>query len=320
MDMLDGLLDGPRARSAFLLRSILTPPWAMRIEDESPLTVLTVVEGSAWILVPDAEPVRLLPGDVAVATGPEHYTVADRPDTEPTVIILPGQVCTSAADGRPLVDEWHLGVRTWGRPSEGATVLFTASYERAGEVSRPLLAALPPLLVLTRQDWDSPLLPLLIREVGRDGPGQRAMLDRLLDALLIALLRAWFAGRRDRAPAWYRAQADPVVGRALQLLQDQPARPWTVAALAAEVGVSRAVLARRFTDLVGEPPMAYLTGWRLALAADLLCQPDLTLEAVARQVGYASAFALSSAFKRERGISPQEHRRLVAESDRTRAG
>ena len=312
MDMLDGLLDGPRARSAFLLRSIMEPPWSIRLEDESPLTIITPIKGWAWIVHPSSEPIRLVPGDIAVVTGSEHYLIADDPATEPKVIVYPGQVCTSADDGRPLVDEWSLGIRTWGEQADGATVLLTASYERAGEVSRSLLAALPALLTVTRQEWDSPLVPLLVREVGQEGPGQRAMLDRLLDSLLIAVLRTWFAGQRDRAPAWYRAQGDPVVGRALRLLQHAPDQPWTVASVARETGVSRAVLARRFTELVGEPPMAYLTGWRLALAADLLCQPELTLDAVARKVGYASAFALSSAFKRERGISPQEHRRLAA--------
>jgi AraC-like DNA-binding protein len=99
-----------------------------------------------------------------------------------------------------------------------------------------------------------------------------------------------------------------VVGAALRLLHDEPAHPWTVAALAARTGVSRAALARRFSDLVGEPPMTYLTDLRLALAADLLREPDATVAAVARRVGYGSAFALSAAFKRERGVSPQEHR------------
>jgi transcriptional regulator GlxA family with amidase domain len=84
-----------------------------------------------------------------------------------------------------------------------------------------------------------------------------------------------------------------------------------VANLATKTGVSRAALARRFTTLVGEPPMAYLTGLRLALAADLLREPNATLGAVARKVGYGSAFALSAAFKRVRGVSPQEHRTSV---------
>jgi AraC-like DNA-binding protein len=99
-----------------------------------------------------------------------------------------------------------------------------------------------------------------------------------------------------------------VIGRALRLMQHNPAHPWTVAALAGQIGVSRAALARRFTELVGEPPMSYLTGWRLAIAADLLREPEATIDAVARQVGYSSGFALSAAFKRVRGVSPREHR------------
>lgn len=310
MDMLEGLLDGPRARGAFLLRAVLDPPWSLRIEDESPLAVLAVVRGEAW-LRPDGDAAhRLGPGDVAITRGPDHYTLADDPQTPPTVVILPGQRCTYAADGRPLDEEWSLGVRTWGERG-GGTVVLVGCYERAGELSRPLLAALPPLLTLPREQWDQPLVRLLADEISRDGPGQRAVLDRLLDLLLVAGLRTWFVRQRDEAPAWFRAQSDPVVGRALRLLHHNPAHPWTVARLAAAAGVSRAALARRFTALVGEPPMSYLTGWRLALAADLLCREDATLGAVARQVGYATPFALSAAFKRERGISPAEHRALV---------
>jgi AraC-like DNA-binding protein len=134
------------------------------------------------------------------------------------------------------------------------------------------------------------------------------VLDRLLDLLLIAVLRAWFARPDGQPPGWYRAHADPVVGPALRLLHHNPAHPWTVATLAHEVDVSRAALARRFHELVGEPPMTFLTSWRIALAADLLREPGATIGSVAEQVGYGSPFALSTAFKRIRGISPQQHR------------
>jgi transcriptional regulator GlxA family with amidase domain len=113
------------------------------------------------------------------------------------------------------------------------------------------------------------LIDLLAEEAGRDGSGQEAFLDRLLDVLLIAVLRIWF-DREGNAPPWWDAEHDPVVGAALRLIYNNPAHPWTVANLAAAVGSSRAVFARRFTELVGEPPIAFLTGWRLALAADLL--------------------------------------------------
>lgn len=95
--------------------------------------------------------------------------------------------------------------------------------------------------------------------------------------------------------------------RALRMLHNNPAHPWTLADLAAACGTSRATLARRFAELVGEPPMSFLAGWRLSLAADLLRKPDATIGAVARQVGYGSPFALSTAFKRFHGVSPKEH-------------
>ena len=142
----------------------------------------------------------------------------------------------------------------------------------------------------------------------KDDPGQSAVLDRLLDLLLITFLREWLARPEAEAPAWYRAQGDPIVGEALRMMYDRPDHSWTVASLAAEAGASRAALARRFHDLVGEPPMTFLTGWRVALAADLLREPDATVGSVAKRVGYGSPFALSTAFKRLRGVSPKEHR------------
>ena len=311
MDALAGLLDGPRARDAFLLRAVLDPPWSVRIEDRAPLSLVAMVRGDAWV-VPDGGDARALgPGDVAVMRGPDPYTFADRPDTPPQAVIHPGQRCTTP-QGADLMESMDLGVRTWGNSRDGSVVMLVGTYQLDGEVSQRLLGALPPLLVLAADAWDSPLVALLGGEIVRDEPGQGAVLDRLLDLLVIAVLRAWLARPEADAPPWYRAQSDAVVGRALRLLHNNPAHPWTVQVLAAETGVSRAALARRFTELVGEPPMTFLTGWRLALAADLLREPDATVGGVARQVGYSTAFALSAAFKRVRGVSPRDHRRLAA--------
>jgi AraC-like DNA-binding protein len=307
MDALVGLLDGPRARGAFLLRAILNPPWCLRIQDEAPLTLVAMVRGDACV-IPDAGlPVRLRPGDVAILRGPDPYTVADDPATPIQAVIHPGQRSTTM-HGDELCAALDLGVRTWGTSLDGPTVMLVGTYQLRDAVSQRLLVALPGLIVLPSPALDTPLITLLATEIVKDEPGQEAVLDRLLDLLLIAVLRAWFSRPDAGAPAWYRAHSDPVVGRALRLLHNDPSRPWTVASLAAAVGISRAALARRFTDLVGEPPMSYLTSWRLTLAADLLREPNTTLTTVARQVGYSTPFALSAAFKRVHGISPQEHR------------
>ena len=309
MDSIGGLLDGPRARDAFVLRTVLDPPWSMRIEDRAPVTIMAAIRGEASIAhdADPGEPSRLGAGEIAVVRGPEPYTVADHLETPVQVVIHPGQRCTTV-EGVELAETMRLGVRTWGTSADGPVVLLIGSYENAGEVGRRLLEALPPVLVLPVDALDSPLVALLAEEAARDAPGQEAVLDRLLDLLLIAVLRAWFARPDADAPAWYRAQGDPVVGPALRMLQNNPERPWTVASLAREVGISRAALARRFNELVGEPPMGFLTGWRLTLAADLLLEPGATVGSVAPRVGYATPYALSTAFKRVRGISPKEHR------------
>ncbi|WP_093944096.1 AraC family transcriptional regulator [Actinoalloteichus hoggarensis] len=307
MDALAALLDGPRARGAFLLRSVLNPPWSLRIEDHAPLTLVSVVRGTAWVVPDTGQGVELAAGDVAIVRGPGPYTVADDPMTPPQAVIHPDQRC-STPTGEPLSELRDLGIRTWGSDPNGSTMMLTGTYQVDGEVSRRLLTVLPPLVVLREDAWDCPVLPLLGDEIVKDAPGQTAVLDRLLDLLLIAALRAWFDRPESAAPGWYRAQSDPIVGPALRILHNEPARPWTVASLAAAIGVSRAALARRFHEQVGEPPMRFLTGWRLAVAADLLRGPDETLGSIARKVGYSSSFALSTAFTREHGISPTRYR------------
>ena len=259
MDAIAGLLDGPRAREAFLLRSSLDPPWSLRIQDEAPLTVLSMVRGEAWAIHDGGDPVPLRAGDVAVFRGPDPYTVADDPETPPLIAIEPGQVCRGLVPGaEKLLESFSLGVRTWGNAAHGATIMLTGTYTLDGEVSGRLLRALPALLVLRAGEWDCPVVPLLADEIVKDEPGQEAVLDRLLDLLLIAVLRAWFARPGNGSPEWYRAYADPVVGHALRLLHHNPAHPWTVEELSRAAGMSRSMLAERFALLVGVPPIQYL--------------------------------------------------------------
>ncbi|WP_330300446.1 AraC family transcriptional regulator [Streptomyces sp. NBC_00503] len=297
MDALTALLEGPKARSAFLIKSVFSPPWAVRIEDRAPLSVMTMVHGSAWLLPDGGEPVHVAPGQAALVRGPDAYTLCDAKDTPAQIRVGPDQRCSRIEDGEDVCDSMTLGVRTWGEVA-GSAVLLSGTYQDPGEIGSRLLTALPPVLV---GPVDPTLVGLLSGEMSRTEPAQEVVLDRLLDLLLIGVVRGWLAERGG-------AENDPVTGPALRLLHENPAYGWTVEALARKVGVSRAALARRFTELVGEPPMAYLTGWRLAMAADLLRDPSTTLASAAHQVGYSSAFALSTAFKRVRGVSPREYR------------
>ena len=311
MDNLGGLLDAPRARGAFALRTVMSEPWSLRILAESPLTLIAGVTGECWVVPDEGEPVRVGPGDIAVTRAPDHYNVADSPGTSPIVFIHPGQNCRDQ-DGHSVLESMTHGIRTWGNDPDGETIFLVGAYEHLSDISDRLLRALPPVISLSRDDWESPLVPLLCDEVVKDEPGQAALLDRLLDLLVTAGLTAWFAKNDSNRPQRWRYQSDRIVEQALRLMHDHPARQWTMATLAAEAGASRASLARRFSDLVGEPPMTFLKNWRMALAADLLCLPDESVGTVADKVGYSSPYAFSAAFKRVRGMSPQEHRTQAA--------
>jgi AraC-like DNA-binding protein len=309
MDPVSGLLDGPRAHDAFVLRMLLSPPWSMLIEDRAPVSAIALVRGTAWIVPTDAEPIELLAGDVALVRGPDPYVFADTPATRAQVRIDADQVCHPLLPDAPGMTDFF-GVHTWGNDPEGSTVAVSGSYRVESELGRPLLESLPPVVLVRGDSELAAVVQLLTRLLDDDQPGQAALLDRTLDLVLMTAFRAWL--RSDlTAPRWFNAQGDRTVGAALQHLHHDPARAWTVDALAREVGSSRARLAQRFGELVGQPPMRYLAQWRLALAADLLRDGDDTLARVAETVGYGSAFALSTAFSRERGESPRDYRRRM---------
>ncbi|WP_280295989.1 AraC family transcriptional regulator [Nocardia abscessus] len=304
MDAVSELLAEVRARGAVFRQSIMRPPWALRMASGAPLTLVTMLRGRAWIVPDQHEAVAIGVGDIAVIRGDVPYTVADHPATTSSLVVTSADYCPGAEG----VERAAGPARTCGTPSEEAAVLVSGAFERRGELSERLLRTLPAVLVVPREEGPYPSVETVAEEVARDRPGQQLVLDRLLDLMLVSALRSWFDNPDADAPAWCRALDDPVVGAALRLLHDTPAHPWTVAELASKVGVSRAALARRFTALVGEPPMSYLTGWRIDSAANLLRETDHTVGTIARKVGYANAFALSVAFKRLRGTRPSDHR------------
>ncbi|WP_280259727.1 AraC family transcriptional regulator [Nocardia abscessus] len=304
MDAVSELLAEVRARGAVFRQSIMRPPWALRMASGAPLTLVTMLRGRAWIVPDQHEAVAIGVSDIAVIRGDVPYTVADHPATTPSLVVTSADYCPGAEG----VERAAGPARTCGTPSEEAAVLVSGAFERRGELSERLLRTLPAVLVVPREEGPYPSVETVAEEVARDRPGQQLVLDRLLDLMLVSALRSWFDNPDADAPAWCRALDDPVVGAALRLLHDTPAHPWTVAELASKVGVSRAALARRFTALVGEPPMSYLTGWRIDSAANLLRETDHTVGTIARKVGYANAFALSVAFKRLRGTRPSDHR------------
>lgn len=308
MDALGSLLDGPRARTPLLLRMVMRSPWSVRIEDTAPLTVVTVTRGTSILTYDDGARQSLSPGDVALIRGTHPYTIADNPTHDWVARIDRNGDCFDPTGTHSVADDMCFGVRSWGNCSDdtSATAILLVGTYSSGEVSARLLDALDRITTVSMHGHA--LVTMMESEIVRDAPGQEAVLNRLLDLLLITGLRQSMESGTVRAADWYRAHADPVVGQALRLLHNDTAHAWTVASLARATGVSRPVLARRFTDLVGEPPMTYLTAWRMSVAADLLTDRTCSLSAIAHQVGYATPFAFSAAFKRQRGLSPAAYR------------
>jgi AraC-like DNA-binding protein len=311
MDAFGDLLRGVRADGATFGGSCLAAPWSLWFVDGPPLTLVTALQGSGWIVPTGASPRYLELGDTAIVRGPEPFVFTDDP-THARRADLRRDVHWSGADllgglgGPPIRDD-----DTGGGATAGTTIV-AAAYRTRGEVQRRLLTVLPPLLVQPDVCEGDATLELLAAEVAERRPGREIVVDRFLDWLLVCTLRTWFDGPEAAAPGWYRALSDPVVGRVLRAVHDDPAHHWSLEELARTAGVARATLAKRFTPLVGEPPMAYVTGWRMTLAADLLAEPDTTLTTIARQVGYADAFSFSAAFKRVRGVSPTAYRTALA--------
>ena len=297
VDALTDLLRGVRAQHADVCRSFASPPWALAFTERAPFTLVAAVRGDTWLLTEDGTQALLRPGSLGLIRGPQRFVLADDPST-PTQLEVGDQNC----------EQWLVGTRTYGLSGDGDASVIVAAYSVDGGGAGRLLNALPATFVVACDDEHCPTVEVLAAEVVKDQVGQDIVLERLLDLLLVYALREWLDRPDANTPAWYRALGDETVGPALRAMHEEPQRAWTVAELAARAGVSRAALARRFTALVGVPPLTYLTEWRMDVAADLLSKPDATVGSVARAVGYADGFAFSTAFKRVRGVRPSDHR------------
>ena len=305
MDAFGDMFRGVRAHGSLFGSSLLTPPWALHFVDGAPLTLCAALGGGGWIVPEEGMPQRIDSHDTVVVRGPGTFTFVDTLDTAAEPLAC-GEFCATPEQGGTR----HRLGWTDGGKADGATTLIVGAYPVRGEISHRLLDALPVVLHGSAGGTGDAILDHLAEEIAVDVPGQQVVLDRLLDWMLVCTVRGWFDRPGGEPPAWWAAQRDPVVGDALRLLHDDPAAPWTVANLAERIGVSRSTLAKRFSELMGEAPLTYLTHWRMALAVDRLTDdPALSIAQVGRSVGYADPFAFSAAFKRVRGVNPRDVRR-----------
>nr|WP_189180271.1 AraC family transcriptional regulator [Microbispora rosea] len=287
-----------------------------------------ILRGSCWLIPPEDDagsaPIPLSAGDVVFLSKGHAYGLADSPGTP---------LAVTACD--PATEDPASFVRDSAGPDtpdggEATTVTLCGGYRLDPGHAHPLLHDLPGLIHLPARATSTTgsqaatdaeadlgtLVTLLSREIASPRPGTDAVVPALLDMLLLYILRAWFDGQlaRGATTGWAAALSDQAVRTALHAIHRDPARPWTVRSLAREAGMSRAAFAARFAALVGRPPMAYLTWWRMTTAARLLRDSGAGLAEIAARVGYSSEYAFGAAFKRVYGIAPGRYRRRPSPS------
>ncbi|MBV6699977.1 AraC family transcriptional regulator [Kitasatospora aureofaciens] len=267
-----------------------------------------ILQGSCWLLRPDTEPVQLDVGDVVFLPHGTGHILADSPET-----LVTSPACGSG-DPRLSASYASDSVDRSGQ-SGPVTVVLCGAYQLDPSRTHPLLLTLPDIIHLPAHADRRPELcsavKLLAAEVEAPRLGTDAAVPALLDTLLLYILRIWFNEQASRGGTvgWAAALNDPPVSAALHAIHRNPSAPWTVARLAAEAGLSRATFAKRFRSLIGQPPLGYLTWWRMTTAARLLRTSDAPLRSIAAKVGYTSEFAFANAFKRTHGAAPGTYRR-----------
>jgi AraC-like DNA-binding protein len=281
----------------------LRAPWGLRFPPIDGAGFHIVLSGTCWLMPAGAEPLRLTTGDIALLLREPGHALADDPGSPLTPF---------RAGDRDRDDEQGAGA---------VSELLCGAYILDRSRPHPLLAELPDVIHMPARIGRQPRLQAAISLLGAElterRAGSGASVSALLDLLLLYMLREWFDDQSARSPAgWPAALADPAVSVALQAMHAEPEASWTVRGLGERAGLSRTVFAQRFTALVGRPPLAYLTWWRMTVAAKLLRETDAPLPAVARRCGYSSEFAFAKAFKREFGAAPGAFRRQVLAQDR----
>ncbi|GAB3427167.1 AraC family transcriptional regulator [Flindersiella endophytica] len=312
MDVLSSVIAAMRAGQPRSYQIEAHAPWGRGYAEVPGAGFHIVLQGSCWLLPSDGEPVHLTMGDVVLLPHGQRHGMADSLD-RPLVTV---QDVSSECERARTSTVFRLG------PDEGeaagsapSCVMVCGMYQLDQARRHPLLDQLPEVIHMPARLGQHPKLrsavDLLSGELQERQNGAEVVVPALLEVLLLLILRAWFADQpcREHEVDWAAAMRDPAISAALAGIHDYPERPWTVESLGAESGLSRAAFARRFTGLVGQPPLAYLTWWRMTAAALLLRQSDVPLSTIAQKVGYSSEFAFANAFKREFGVAPGHYRR-----------
>jgi len=333
MDVLSDVLRVVRLSGAVFFTADFSSPWSIEspipdmlasaVMPEAECIVLfhILVEGGCEILCQGDRVTTMDGGDVIVFPRGDQHTMRSQGAGTPTPIT---SIFTPGASHEPPQLSYGGG---------GRTSRFVCGYLNCDQRFSPLVDALPMMLVVRSRDdysaieaidlrgtrptvvpqgsgtWLGTTLKFTVNEARVPRPGNGAMLGRLTELMFVEILREYMQRLPSSQGGWLAGVNDPHVGKALRLLHENPVRDWTVDQLARDAGVSRSVLAQRFTDLVGEAPMKYLAGWRMQLAKQMMREGARNIQDIATRVGYDSEAAFNRAFKRATGCPPATWRK-----------
>ena len=305
-DVLTDVLETVRVGAACYGRVEAAAPWGIGVAaDEEDAKFHVLLRGECWLDVEGQDAIHLSGGDLVALPHGHAHALRDLPGSP----IRPLTELFTAPSGK-----CQSSIITGG---DGASAtLVTGSFHFEDRRNNPLLSVLPPVIVLPGElsrnvHWLEPTLKFIACEAASGRPGAQTVVSRLADVLFIQIVRGYLATLPPGASGWLGALGDAQIGSALGLIHQSPELDWTVQSLAARVAMSRSAFASRFARLVGEPPLAYVTPWRMQKAAGLLRQSSSTLADIAERVGYDSEAAFSKAFKRAVGSAPGAYRRAA---------
>jgi AraC-like DNA-binding protein len=317
MDVLSEVLRAVKLDGAFFYNGEFSAPWGFRAPESRKIvpylrpksghiiTYHLLTEGRAFAgLEHDRMRISLEAGDIVFFPHGDSH------------ILENGSPPQRVDNEKELASIFSQGLKLSRGGGGGEVSRFVCGYMCCDpQLSEVFLSGLPPVVkVRIRSDeageWIENSIRLSVGALGGAPAGGEAVLTKLSEVLFVETLRRYIHELPPEQTGWLAGARDPLVGRALAHMHREPALPWTIASLAEKVGASRSVLAQRFSFFLGEPPMSYLTRWRMQLGAQQLCATSRSVAEIAGDVGYESEAAFTRAFKREFGKPPARYRTL----------
>jgi AraC-like DNA-binding protein len=302
-DVLADIIGSIHLHSTLYCRAKMGAPWGFGVSRREVASFHLVTAGTCWLTVEGIDkPVLLTEGDLVILPHGHAHTMTDHPETP--VTRLEDLVSMQPKDKDGIFSSGGRGA---------VMTLVCGGLQLEDHMTNPLFSILPAFLHVRSQDgqsipWLQAIVQLVKTEANGNQPAAQSVIMHLSEILFIQAVRAYISTVGDGNVGWLGALKDPQIGQALALIQRQPGESWTVESLASRVSLSRSAFSAKFKQLVGEPPMQYLTRVRLTKAAALLRTHSPTLVEVAMSVGYDSEVAFSKAFKRYFGMAPGAYR------------